>query len=74
LSVCACAPLGFLGRRPAAAEAQLAFAALTDVFGEVLDGDLATLPEPQRAALLERSGVPGNSKPQGVLLDLSSQR
>jgi DNA-binding NarL/FixJ family response regulator len=41
-----------LACRPAAAEAQLAFAALTDAFGEVLDGDLATLPEPQRAALL----------------------
>jgi DNA-binding CsgD family transcriptional regulator len=41
-----------LGCGPAAAEAQLAFAALTDVFGEVLDGDLTTLPEPQRAALL----------------------
>jgi DNA-binding NarL/FixJ family response regulator len=41
-----------LGCRPAAAEAQLAFAALTDAFGEVLDSDLTTLPEPQRAALL----------------------
>src|SRR5207237_9695654 len=41
-----------VGCRPAAAEAQLAFAALTDAFGEVLDGDLTTLPEPQRAALL----------------------
>jgi DNA-binding CsgD family transcriptional regulator len=41
-----------LACRPAAAEAQLAFAALTDAFGEVLDGDSATLPEPQRAALL----------------------
>jgi DNA-binding CsgD family transcriptional regulator len=41
-----------VGCRPAPAEAQLAFAALTDAFGEVLDGDLTTLPEPQRAALL----------------------
>jgi DNA-binding CsgD family transcriptional regulator len=41
-----------LGCRPAAAEAQLAFAALADAFGEALDGDLTTLPEPQRAALL----------------------
>jgi DNA-binding CsgD family transcriptional regulator len=41
-----------LGCRPAAVEAQLAFAALTDAFGEALDGDLTTLPEPQRAALL----------------------
>ncbi|NUR76609.1 MAG: AAA family ATPase [Thermoleophilia bacterium] len=41
-----------LGCRPAAAEAQLAFAALTDAFAEVLDSDLTTLPEPQRAALL----------------------
>jgi DNA-binding CsgD family transcriptional regulator len=41
-----------LGCRPAAAEAQLAFAALTDAFGEVVDRDLTTLPEPQRAALL----------------------
>jgi DNA-binding CsgD family transcriptional regulator/tetratricopeptide (TPR) repeat protein len=41
-----------LSCRPAAAEAQLAFAALTDAFGEALDGDLTTLPEPQRAALL----------------------
>jgi DNA-binding NarL/FixJ family response regulator len=41
-----------LGCSPAAAEAQLAFAALTDAFGEVLDSNLATLPEPQRAALL----------------------
>src|SRR5207237_10430741 len=41
-----------LACRPAAAEAQLAFAALADAFGEVLDGDLTTLPEPQRAALL----------------------
>jgi DNA-binding CsgD family transcriptional regulator len=41
-----------LGCRPAAAEAHLAFAALTDALGEVLDGDLAPLPEPQRAALL----------------------
>jgi DNA-binding CsgD family transcriptional regulator len=49
-----------LGCRPAAAEAQLAFAALTDAFGEVLDGDLTTLPEPQRAALLgavQRAGT-----------------
>src|SRR5919201_4497086 len=38
-----------LGCRPAAAEAQLAFAAFTDAFGEVLDGDVTTLPEPQRA-------------------------
>jgi DNA-binding CsgD family transcriptional regulator len=41
-----------LGCRPAAAEAQLAFAGLTDAFGEVLDGDSTTLPEPQRSALL----------------------
>jgi DNA-binding CsgD family transcriptional regulator len=41
-----------LGCRPAAAEAQLAFSALADAFGEVLDGDLTTLLEPQRAALL----------------------
>jgi DNA-binding CsgD family transcriptional regulator len=41
-----------LACRPAAAEAQLAFAALTDAFGDVLDGDLPTLPAPQRAALL----------------------
>jgi DNA-binding CsgD family transcriptional regulator len=41
-----------LGCRPAEAEAQLAFAALTDAFGEVLDIELTTLPEPQRAALL----------------------
>jgi len=41
-----------LGCRPAAAEAQLAFAALTDAFGEALDGDVTMLPEPQRAALL----------------------
>ena len=41
-----------LACRPAAAEAQLAFAALTDALGEVPDGDLARLPEPQRAALL----------------------
>jgi DNA-binding CsgD family transcriptional regulator len=41
-----------LSCRPAAAEAQLAFAALTDAFGEVLDGVLTTLPGPQRAALL----------------------
>jgi DNA-binding CsgD family transcriptional regulator len=41
-----------LGCRPAAAEAQLAFAALTDAFVELPDGDLAPLPEPQRAALL----------------------
>jgi len=41
-----------LGCRPAAAEAQLAFAALTDALGEVLDGDLPTFPGPQRSALL----------------------
>jgi len=41
-----------LGCAPAAAEAQLGFAALTDAFGEVLDSELTTLPEPQRAALL----------------------
>jgi DNA-binding CsgD family transcriptional regulator len=41
-----------LGCRPAAAEVQLAFAALTDAFGALLDDDLTTLPEPQRAALL----------------------
>ena len=41
-----------IGCSPAAAEAQLPFAALTDAFGEVHDGDLTTLPEPQRAALL----------------------
>jgi DNA-binding NarL/FixJ family response regulator len=41
-----------LACRPAAAEAQLAFAALTDALGELLDGDLTALPEPQRAALL----------------------
>jgi DNA-binding CsgD family transcriptional regulator len=41
-----------LSCRPAAAEAQLAFSGLTDAFGEVVDGDLTTLPEPQRAALL----------------------
>jgi DNA-binding CsgD family transcriptional regulator len=49
-----------LGCRPAAAEAQLAFAALTDAFGELRDGDLTTLPEPQQAALLgamRRSGA-----------------
>jgi tetratricopeptide (TPR) repeat protein len=48
-----------LGCRPAAAEAQLAFAALTDVFAEVLDGDLTALPEPQRAALLGAVGQVG---------------
>jgi DNA-binding CsgD family transcriptional regulator len=41
-----------LSCRPAAAEAQLAFAALTDAFGAVPDSNLMTLPEPQRAALL----------------------
>src|SRR5262249_33669325 len=41
-----------IGCRPAAAEAQLGFAAPTDGFAEVLDGDLVTRPEPQRAALL----------------------
>jgi DNA-binding CsgD family transcriptional regulator len=44
---------------PAAAEAQLAFGALADAFGEVLDGDLTTLPEPQRAALLGALGRVG---------------
>jgi DNA-binding NarL/FixJ family response regulator len=44
--------LQVLGCRPAAAEAQLAFAALADAFSEVLDSGLTTLPEPQRAALL----------------------
>ncbi|MGZ4315311.1 MAG: helix-turn-helix transcriptional regulator [Gaiellaceae bacterium] len=48
-----------LACRPAAAEAQLAFAALTDAFAEVLDGDLMTLPEPQRAALLGAVGRVG---------------
>jgi DNA-binding CsgD family transcriptional regulator len=41
-----------IGCRPAEAEARLAFAALTDAFGELLDDGLTTLPEPQRAALL----------------------
>src|SRR5207237_7492838 len=41
-----------LGCRPAAAEAQLAFAALADAFGEIVGSGLPTLPEPQRAALL----------------------
>jgi DNA-binding CsgD family transcriptional regulator/tetratricopeptide (TPR) repeat protein len=41
-----------LGCRPAEAESQLAFAALADAFGEIVGGGLATLPEPQRAALL----------------------
>jgi DNA-binding CsgD family transcriptional regulator len=49
-----------LGCSPAEAEAQLAFAALTDAFGELLDIELTTFPEPQRAALLgavRRTGV-----------------
>jgi DNA-binding CsgD family transcriptional regulator len=41
-----------LGCRPAAAEAQLTFAALADALGEVLDDHLTSLPEPQRVALL----------------------
>jgi DNA-binding CsgD family transcriptional regulator len=41
-----------LGCRPAEAESQLAFLALADAFEDVLDGDLTTLPDPQRAALL----------------------
>jgi DNA-binding CsgD family transcriptional regulator len=41
-----------LGCRPAEAESQLAFAALADALGEIVSGGLATLPEPQRAALL----------------------
>lgn len=40
-----------LASRPAAAEAQLSFAALSDVFDRVDDGDLAELPAPQRHAL-----------------------
>jgi DNA-binding NarL/FixJ family response regulator len=48
-----------LGCRPAAAEAQLAFAGLSDAFAEVLDGDLTTLPEPQRAAVLGAVGHVG---------------
>jgi DNA-binding CsgD family transcriptional regulator len=45
---------------PAAAEAQLAFAALADVFGPVLDADSTTLPEPQRTALLGAVGRMGS--------------
>lgn len=61
-----------LGCRPAAAEAQLAFAALTDAFGEIVGSSLATLPEPQRAALLgavRRAGteVDGLALSMGVL-------
>jgi DNA-binding CsgD family transcriptional regulator len=44
---------------PAAAEAQLAFAALADAFGAVLDGDSTTLPEPQRTALFGAVGRVG---------------
>jgi hypothetical protein len=44
---------------PAAAEAQLAFAALADAFGAVLDGDSMTLPEPQRTALFGAVGRVG---------------
>jgi DNA-binding CsgD family transcriptional regulator len=45
---------------PAAAEAQLAFAALADVFGPVLEADSTTLPEPQRAALFGAVGRVGS--------------
>jgi DNA-binding CsgD family transcriptional regulator len=48
-----------LGCRPAEAEAQLAFAALTDTLGHLLESDFTTLPEPQRAALLGAIGRAG---------------
>jgi DNA-binding CsgD family transcriptional regulator len=44
---------------PAAAEAQLGFAALADLFAEVLDGNLTKLPDPQRTALLGAVGRVG---------------
>jgi DNA-binding CsgD family transcriptional regulator len=66
-----------LGCRPAAAEAQLPFAALTDAFGEIVGSGLATLPEPQRTALLgavRRAGteVDGLALSMGVLSLLRS--
>jgi DNA-binding CsgD family transcriptional regulator len=47
------APSGYqvLSARPAKAEAQLAFAALSDLLEPVIDGVIADLPEPQRTAI-----------------------
>jgi len=43
--------MAVLSARPVAAEARLAFAVLADLLGEVPEGILAALPEPQRHAL-----------------------
>jgi DNA-binding CsgD family transcriptional regulator len=61
-----------IGSRPTEAEARLPFAALTDLFGDLLDELQPDLPEPQRraldAALLRASGDGISAEPLAVSL------
>lgn len=61
-----------IGSRPTEAEARLPFAALTDLFGELLDELTPDLPEPQQraldAALLRASGDGVAAEPLAVSL------